>query len=357
MRVVHVDTAATWRGGQNQVLLTARGQAARGHDVVVACRRGGALEARAREASLAVRPLPFRGDLWPPAVLGLARALRESRPDVVQLHDPHAVGAGVAAARLAGSVKTVATRRVDFRLRGLLSRWKYARCRRVIAVSRAIASVMQADGFPAERVSLVYEGVPDREPAAGGAEVLRSLGIPDGAPVVGNVAALTGHKDHATLVDAAQVVLRRRSDVRFVVVGEGPLRRELEARVGEQGLAGRVVFAGFRSDVDRLLPAFSVFCLSSHLEGLGTSLLDAMAFGLPVVATAAGGIPEAVEHGVTGLVVPVRRPDALAQALLEVLEDGDLRRRLGAAGRARFLERFTADRMVEETLRVYQATP
>jgi glycosyltransferase involved in cell wall biosynthesis len=152
-------------------------------------------------------------------------------------------------------------------------------------------------------------------------------------------------------------VLRRRPDVRFVIVGDGPLRRELEARIGEQGLGGRVVLAGFRSDVDRLLPAFSVFCLSSHLEGLGTSLLDAMAFGLPVVATAAGGIPEAVEHGVTGLVVPVRRADALGQALLEVLDDGDLRRRLGAAGRARFLERFTADRMVEETLRVYQATP
>src|SRR5262249_23058743 len=208
-----------------------------------------------------------------------------------------------------------------------------------------------------ERVSLVYEGVPDREPAEGGPEVLRSLGVPDGAPVVGNVAALTGHKDHATLLDAAQVVLRRRPDARFVIAGEGPRRRELEARARERGVAGRVVFAGFRRDVDRLLPAFSVFCLSSHLEGLGTTLLDAMAFGLAVVATAAGGVPEAVEHGVTGLVVPVRRPDALAQALLDVLEDGDLRRRLGAAGRARFLERFTADRMVEETLRVYQAAP
>jgi glycosyltransferase involved in cell wall biosynthesis len=356
MRVVHVDTAASWRGGQNQVLLTASGQAARGHDVLVACRRGGVLEARAREARLAVRPLPFRGDLWPPAVLGLARAFRESRPDVVQLHDPHAVGSGVAAARLAGRVKTVATRRVDFPLRGPFSRWKYGRCTRVIAVSRAIASVMEADGFPADRVSLVYEGVPDREPSVGGAEILKSLGVSDGAPVVGNVAALTGHKDHATLLDAAPVVLRRRPDARFVIVGDGPLRRELEARAREQGLSGRVVFAGFRSDVDRLFPAFSVFCLSSHLEGLGTSLLDAMAFGLPVVATAAGGIPEAVEHGVTGLVVPVRNPVALAQALLDVLEDGDLRCRLGRAGRARFLERFTADRMVDETLRVYQAT-
>jgi glycosyltransferase involved in cell wall biosynthesis len=356
MRVIHVDTAATWRGGQNQVLLTARGQAARGHEVLLACRRGGALETRARVAGLGVCSFPFHGDLWPPAILGLARVLRASRAEVAQLHDPHAVGTGVVAARLAGRVRTVATRRVDFRLRGPLSRRKYQSCDRTIVVSRAIASVMEEDGFPRERLSLVYEGVPDPVPAANGRALLQALGIPDGAPVVGNVAALTAHKDHATLLDAAGIVLRRRPETRFVIAGEGPLRRELEARAREGGLDGRVVFAGFRSDVDRLLPTFDVFCLSSHLEGLGTSLLDAMAFGLPIVATAAGGIPEAVEDGSTGVVVPVRNPVALAQGLLALLDDPDRRRRLGAAGRKRFLERFTADRMVEDTLKVYEET-
>jgi len=106
--------------------------------------------------------------------------------------------------------------------------------------------------------------------------------------------------------------------------------------------------------VDRLLPAFDVFCLSSHLEGLGTSLLDAMAFGRAVVATAAGGISEAVEDGVTGRVVPVRDPARLAQALLDLLGDPERRCAMGEAGRRRFLERFTADRMVDETLRVYE---
>jgi len=352
MKVMHVDTAATWRGGQNQVLLTAQGMAARGHEVFVACRGGGVLEERARAAGLSVRALPFRGDAWPPAVLGLARTLRETQPACVQLHDPHAVGAGVLASRLVGAVPLVATRRVDFPLRGALSRWKYRSCRRVIAVSRAIATVMEAGGLEGERLSLVYEGVPSRAPLPGGRAELAALGIPESSPVVGNVAALTGHKDHATLIEAAGIVLRQRPEARFVIVGEGPRRRELEARTREGGLRGRVVFAGFRTDVDRLLPAFDVFCLSSHLEGLGTSLLDAMAFGRPVVATAAGGIPEAVEHGVTGLVVPVRDPVALATGLLDLLGDPARGRRLGEAGRRRFEERFTADRMVDETLRV-----
>ena len=356
MKVLHVDTAAGWRGGQNQVLLTALGQAARGHEVTVACRAGGALEARAR-ATGAIEPcaLPFRGDLWPPAILGLARALRRVRPDVVQLHDAHAVSNGrlATATRLTPRVRLVATRRVDFPLRGALSRRKFRGCDRVIAVSRAITGVLMAGGIEGDRIRLVYEGVADRAPWPGGAEALRSLGVPEGSPVVGNVAALTGHKDHATLIEAAGLVLRARTETRFVMVGEGPLRRELEARVREGGLAGRVVFAGFRDDVDRLLPAFDVFCLSSQLEGLGTSVLDAMAFGRPVVATAAGGIPEAVEDGVTGRLVPVRDPVALAGALLDLLRDPGTRRAMGDAGRKRFLARFTADRMAEETLRVY----
>jgi glycosyltransferase involved in cell wall biosynthesis len=354
MKVLHVDTAAGWRGGQNQVLLTALGQAAKGHEVTVACRAGGALEARAR-ATAVIEPfaLPFRGDLWPPAILGLARVLRRVRPDVVQLHDAHAVSNGRLATRLAAPARLVATRRVDFPLRGVLSRRKYRGCDRVIAVSRAITAVLTAGGIESDRIRLVYEGVADRAPQAGGTEALRALGVPEGSPVVGNVAALTGHKDHATLIEAAGLVLRARAETRFVIVGEGPLRAELEARVREGGLAGRVVLAGFRDDVDRLLPAFDVFCLSSHLEGLGTSVLDAMAFGRPVVATAAGGIPEAVEDGVTGRLVPVRDPVRLARALLDILRDPAKGRALGEAGRKHFLARFTADRMAEETLRVY----
>jgi glycosyltransferase involved in cell wall biosynthesis len=353
VRVLHVDSARGWRGGQNQVWLSARGMAARGHDVVVACRTGGVLAERARAAGLAVREMRFRGDLWPAAALALASVLREMRPDVVHLHDPHAVSAGMLARRLAGPRPLVGTRRVDFALRGLLSRRKYGACDRVIAVSEAIAAVLRRGGIASERVRVVYEGVPDRPAQAGGQEALRELGIPADVPVVGNVAALTGHKDQATLLAAAARVVARLPEVRFLIVGEGELRGRLEALSRELGLERRCVFAGFRADLDRLIPAFTVFCLSSHMEGLGTSLLDAMAFGVPVVATAAGGIPEAVTDGLTGRLVPPRDPDALAAALVEVLADPARRAAWGRAGRQRFEERFTADRMVEATLATY----
>jgi glycosyltransferase involved in cell wall biosynthesis len=353
VNVLHVDSAAGWRGGQNQVLLTAQGMAARGHRVALACRSGGTLESRARAAGLEVHGLPLRGDLSLRASAGLAGILRRARPEVLHLHDPHAVGAGLLAAAAAPPVRVMATRRVDFPLRGALSRWKYRSCRGVIAASRSIADVLDADGIPAERVRVVYEGVPDRPPLPGGREALAALGVPDGCPVVGNVAALTDHKDHATLIEAAARVRARLPEARFVCIGEGELRPRLEALCRERGLGDRWIFAGFREDLDRLIPAFTVFCLSSHMEGLGTSLLDAMAFARPVVATAAGGIPEAVEDGVTGRVVPVRDPAALADALVETLDDAARARALGDAGRRRFEQRFTADRMVDATLSAY----
>jgi glycosyltransferase involved in cell wall biosynthesis len=351
VRIVHVDSARGWRGGQNQVLLTAKGMERRGHEVIVACRAGSALRDRARAADLEVQEVAFGGDFVPGPVLALRQLVRRFRADVVHVHDPHAA----AAALWIGSPPAglIASRRVDFALRGPLSRWKYRRCRRVIAVSAAVARVLEKDGLAPASLRVVYEGVPDRAPAGGGEDALRALGVPAGAPVVGNVAALTAHKDHATLLAAAARVIVRVPEARFVIVGQGELESQLRTQAYALGLEGHVVFAGFRADVDRLLPAFDVFCLSSHMEGLGTSLLDAMCYARAVVGTAAGGIPEAVEDGVTGRVVPPRQPDALAAALSEVLTDRARREAMGKAGRARFLERFTVDRMVDETLGVY----
>jgi L-malate glycosyltransferase len=350
VRILHIDSARTWRGGQNQVLLSAKGMAARGHEVLVACQMDGALRVRLREAGLAIAPLRFRGDLSFGAAFRLSDVKRRFRPHVLHAHDPHALAASLAT----GVKRFVASRRVDFPLNGRLSRWKYAHCARIVGVSHAVLGVLRESGVDAARLRLVYEGVADRPAAEGGRAALRDLGMPEDALVVGNVAALTDHKDHETLLRAAARVTRELPSARFVIVGEGERREALLALATELGVVGQVTFAGFRTDLDGLLPAFDVFCLSSHMEGLGTSLLDAMCFGVPVVATAAGGIPEAVEDGVTGRIVPARDPEALAAALVEVLRDETRRRSLGAGARRAFLARFTADRMVEGTLAVYE---
>jgi glycosyltransferase involved in cell wall biosynthesis len=354
MRVVHVGSAFEWRGGQSQLLLTATGMATRGHEVTVVCGPGSRLEARARRDGLRVAALRFGGDLAPRAILGLASLLRAHPPDVIHAHDPHATAAALLAARFVGGPRVVASRRVHLPLRGVLSRRKYAACDRLIAGSRAVARVLLEAGLGQDQIELVYEGVPDRPPQPGGREALAALGVPESAPVIGNVAALTAHKGHSTLLAAMPGVLAVLPEARLVVVGEGELRHRLvqDARAG--GVAERCVFTGFRSDLDRLIPAFSLLCLTSRTEALGSSLLDAMAFGRPIVATATGGIPEAVADGETGVLVPVGDSGRLSHALVDLLSDSARREALGRAGRRRFERHFRADRMVDETLRVYQ---
>jgi L-malate glycosyltransferase len=357
VRILHVDGATTWRGGQNQVLLASLGMARRGHDVTVACQKGGALEARAQAAGLRTHPIRLHGDLSPTAALSLARLSRALPPDVVHAHDSHALAAAVLASSVSPANWLVATRRVDFALGNAVSRWKYRRCARVIAVSEAVRAVLQRNGLPSERLRLVHDGVSDRPARPGGREALRALGFSANSLVVGNVAALTDHKDHATLVDAAAEVCAAVPRARFIVVGTGELRADIERRVQQRGLADRFLLAGFRDDVDALLPAFDVFCLSSHMEGLGTSLLDAMMFGVPIVATAAGGIPEAIEDRVSGRLVPPRRAELLAAALIETLNDAELRAQLARAARRRYESEFGVDRMTEQTLQVYEERP
>lgn len=358
MRILHVDTATEWRGGQNQIVVTAEGQKALGHEVLVFANASGQLAERSLAVGLSVhRALVGRGDLSPRTVTATLEAARAFAPDVIHVHESHGlVGAILAARRAAVRPLLVASRRVDFPL-GFVSRLKYGRLDRLLAVSRAVREVLIAGGLSAGKVVLVHEGVKDRPPRPGGREALATLGVPAGALVIGNVAQLVDHKDHATLLRAAAIVLKSRPETRFVICGDGPLREELLALARSLGIAERVIFAGFRADLDALIPAFDIFCLSSHLEGLGTSVLDAMCFGVAVVATRAGGIPDSVVDGETGKLAPPRDHQALADALVEVLASPEIRARYGAVGRARFAKEFTSAAMVEATLAAYGRGP
>jgi len=355
---LHIDTARTWRGGQNQVLVTVLGMRSAGHRAMLVAHPGGELRERAKEG-LELLPLAPRTEMDLSAAWRLSRAIKTLKPDIVHAHDPH----GVAMAALALSMSTqpkraplIAARRVDFRLkRNALSRWKYDQVDCFICASDAIRRMLVSDGVPDARTVTVHEGIDlGRVAAAPRAPLHEELWLPHGSPIVGNVAALVAHKGQRHLVEAAALVVRQVPDARFVIAGEGELRAALEHQIKHLGLEKHVVLAGFRPDILSLHKAFDVFVMSSVTEGLGTSLLDAMACGKPVVATAAGGIPEVVSAGQTGFLVPPRDHRAMAEAIVTLLRDEGLRRRMGDAGLSLARARFTAERMVQETLRVYE---
>jgi glycosyltransferase involved in cell wall biosynthesis len=359
---LHVDTARTWRGGQNQVLLTVNGLRAIGERAALVAHPDGELRRRAAEG-LELIPIAPRTEMDLTAAWRFARVLKRLSPDVIHAHDPHGVAMASLALSLAAGSGTqgrtpplVASRRVDFHLKGnSFSRWKYRQVDCFVAASEAIRQMLVADGVPAERTVTVHEGIDvDHVLAAPPVNVHEALWLPHHAPVVGNVAALVPHKGQRYLVDAAHLVVQEIPDARFVIFGEGELREHLEKQVRDHHLEKHVLLPGFRTDVLGCIKGFDLFAMSSVTEGLGTSLLDAMACSRAIVATRAGGIPEIVEDGVNGLLVPPRDAHALAQAIVRALKDQDLRQRMGKAGFDLVNARFTVDRMVEQTASVYQ---
>jgi glycosyltransferase involved in cell wall biosynthesis len=358
MFVIHIDTAVTWRGGQNQALLTALGQQARGHRIIVVAHPDGELRRRASQAVETV-PIGPHGEIDLAAAWQLSRLLKRWQPDVVHAHDPHAVALGglaLSLGRPASDPVLVAARRVDFHIRGnAFSHWKYRQVTCFVAASHAIAEMLAEDGIARQRVVTIHEGIDiDRVQQAPTVNVHQEFWLPAGVPVVGNIAALVPHKGQKHLVDAAARVVRQVPDAHFLILGEGELRAPLERQVKELHLEKHVLLPGFRTDVLSLLKAFDVFVMSSVTEGLGTSVLDAMAAARPIVATRAGGIPEVVVDGETGLLVPIRDHEQLAGAIVRLLTDRDLRDRLARAAAARVRAAFSVDRMVDETLALYE---
>jgi glycosyltransferase involved in cell wall biosynthesis len=359
IRSLHIDTARTWRGGQNQVLLTVNGLEELGHPAVLVAHAQGELRRRASEG---MRFLPFapRSEFDIRAAWQLAGIFNDVRPDVVHAHDPHGVALAAMALQMPSAPKRrpllVAARRVDFHLKQhAFSRWKYRHIDAFIAASGLIARMLVDDGVPADRVVVVHEGVDvSRIGKMPVVDAHKEFWLPHGAPVVGNIAALVPHKGQRHLIAAAARVVRDVPDARFVILGDGELRESLERQIHELGLDRHVTLAGFRDQAIGILKSFDIFVMSSVTEGLGTSILDAMACAVPVVGTTAGGIPESVVDGVTGLLVPPRDEAAMAKAIVTLLKDQALRARLGSAGLQRVTESFGVERMVSETVRVYE---
>jgi glycosyltransferase involved in cell wall biosynthesis len=325
------------------VLGLVQGLRARGHEQWLAA-PDGPLAGRVAALGVPTRRFAPASDVDFVAAIGLAGHARRMRPQVVHLHSARAHATGFLAARACGA-KVVVARRVDFAVgRGPLSALKYRLpVDRFVTVSRGIAGVLERGGIPASKVTVIHSGIDvdavaqrvDRARTEGRAPALRAaLGVPADAPLVGVIAALAPHKDHRTLVLAAQIVLSERPDARFVAAGAGPTGPAVRAQVDGLGLRDSFLLPGFLEDVPALLGALDVFVLSSYLEGLGTSVLDAQAAGVPVVATGVGGVPEMVEDGVNGRLVPPRDPAALAAAILEALADPAKARRRAEQARA-----------------------
>ncbi len=343
-----VDTEQVWRGGQDQLLSLLRGLLGHGHVVRLVCHPKTLLEARAREIGVEVHPVPIRSEVGPIAFLKVLRVLQRTSPEVLAFNTPRPILLGNLASRLTSVRVRLIFRRVNFPLRkGPLTRLKYnwgIDC--IVAISESIRFQLQAGGIPAAKIRTIYEGMdlanhPRRE---------RPSTPETAAPVVvGTVAHLSPEKGLTFLVKAAEMIPEVRSRMRFVIVGDGECRKELEEEVHVRHLQSSFQFLGFQTRVADHLRSFDIFVLPSLSEGLSSAILIAMASCLPVVATDVGGIPELIRDGENGLLVSPMDPGGLARALERLARDPEERSRMGQAGRRLVEEQFTLERKIAET--------
>jgi glycosyltransferase involved in cell wall biosynthesis len=356
VKVVHVELGRHLYGGARQVAYLLDGLAAWPGEHSLVCAEGAAVAGAVRNPAVRQHPVPFRGDLDVGFVRRLRRLLVAERADLLHVHSRRGDLPAIVAGRLA-HVPVVLSRRVDNPPNWADRHLKFPGCDRVVTISAGILEVLRQAGVAPQRLVCVPSAIDTAafRVARDRAWLATELGIAPQAPLVGIVAQLIPRKGHDVLFDAVAEVLPRHPALRLVVLGRGPLETALAERARSLGLGEAVCFAGFRTDLPRLLPCLDVLAHPAWMEGLGIALLEAAACGVPIVASRAGGMPEAVEDGVNGyLIAPGDRP-ALAERLDRLLGDPALARRMGDAGRRRVEERFAVPRMVEGNYRVYES--
>ena len=315
-----------------------------------------------RAAGIPVTDLGMRGKWDARVAHRLCRLLRRERVHILHAHMIHANLLGSLVGRLAGVPVVITTRHnvnIGGALRETLNRWSRGWRDAVVAISAEVRDAeLRRGGEDPSRLVLITNGIrvetfasPDR---ARSQHLREAWDIASDRAVIGTVSRFREQKGHRYLLEAMPSILDAMPGVQALLVGDGPLYAETKRMCEAMGLADAVTFTGIRAEVPEILALLDLFVLPSLWEGLPIALLEAMAAGKAVVATRVGGVPEVVVNGVTGLLVPPRDPGALADAVVRLLRDPELRRRMGEGGQERVRERFSVERMVRQTEDLYE---
>lgn len=365
MRILQISSARAMGGGERHLSDLVNELAARGHDVHVALSPRSPLQKELREIPKQnIVTLPLRNALDAASALELARLISKREIEIVHAHMARDYPLAAYAARRNRKSRLIITRHVLFplsRLHGVT----LSNVTRVIAVSAAVARRLREQQiFPDDRIVTVLNGIDVERFAAASRKFdrdsfRRKLGLPTDGSLIGTVGEINPLKGHEDFVRAAAIIAERFPDLHFIVAGEdsSPPKehlRALQSLIGELGLEKRVHHFGWLDDIADLYCALDLFVSASHSESFGLAIAEAMACGTPVVATATEGAAEIISDGVTGVLVPLRDPNSLAQAIIPLLEKADERLRLARAASAAVRQRFSLERMVGETEAIYR---
>ena len=354
LRIVHSEAATSFGGQEGRIFKEMTAMRARGHHMEAICQPKAQLAERLSDAGFPVHTLEMDGAVnYLKGIATIRGILREGRFDVLNTHSRRDTVIAAAAGRLAGTPLIVRTRHLSNKVGSL---WSYTRLpHRVTTVSDHVRQHLIDRGVPADRVATVYSPIV-LPPPVERSTLREELGLADDDIVVGCVAVMRATKGHKDLIDAIAPLMASRPRLHLVFVGGGsPVFEQTQAYVVELGLQDRIHLMGMRRDVPNLLAGFDLFALATQQEASGTVYVEAQASGLPVIGTDVGGVSEMFRDGETGILVPPKDARALTEALQRLIDDADLRRRMGEAGRKMVWDEgvFSPARLAETTEAVY----
>lgn len=355
LTILHTEASPGWGGQEIRILTEAEVFATRGFRVMLACQPGSPLVGEARRRGLPVRPLVMRGAVDVIAFWRLRTLMRAEDVDLVHTHSSvDAWLAGFAAKSL--RLPAVRSRHVSIPVKRRRNFVYNVLSDRIIASGEAVREVLMAGGVHPEKIVAIPAGVDLArfDVSLSGEAVRRELGLH--GPVVGTVGMFRRSKGHTILLQALPEILKTEPEVVCLWVGDGVARDALAQEIAEAGLTSKIHLTGFREDVPSLLAAMDVFVLPSiKSDGVPQAVLQALAMQTPVIATAAGGTPEVIQHERTGLLVPPNDPQALAQAIVHVLQNRAQAAEWARAGRELVVTHYTLGHMIDRTAAVYAA--
>jgi L-malate glycosyltransferase len=358
LRILHLSSERTWRGGEQQIAYLIDELKSLGADNVILARQNSVFEQHCRVRQILCYAGKFSNSFDLPTAFKIRNICLKEKIDLVHMHSAKSHALGVLSALVGNNTPLILSRRVDFVPKNnFLTRWKYnhSSIARILCVSHKICDIMKGYVDHPEKCITVHSGIDlNKFTATRNGNILRKeFHIPDDYLLIGNTSALENHKDYFTFLKTIHSLVKQKLPIKGFIIGHGSLQASLENFAKELGIEKEVYFTGFRKDILDVLPSLDIFLITSEEEGLGTSVLDAFAACVPVVATAAGGIPEMVQHEVTGLLAPVKDHTKLAENIQRLMADTLLKNKLISQARER-LNDFSKEKTAARTLAVYE---
>ncbi|MFM0125671.1 glycosyltransferase family 4 protein [Paraburkholderia sp. RL18-101-BIB-B] len=351
LRVLHSESSRGWGGQEVRTLKEMIALRELGHNVELVCPDDATLGSRSQAEGFTVHHARMRGGADGRSMLTIRSILDRRRFDVLNTHSGHDSLIAGMAGRLAGTPLIVRTRHLALPITSLATYNWIPHC--VVAVSHYVRNYLISAGMQESRVETIYDGIVKPDPLTH--STLRDeLGLDSNAVIAGIVAMLRGNKGHAELIAAVRPMMIDRPHLHVVIAGEGGEFDRLKSMIEGFGLSHRIHLLGFRKDINNVLRGCDLFVLPTHQEALGQAFIEAMAMGLPVIGTHVDGVPELIDPGVNGLLVPAQDVDALRSALTRLVDDAPLRARFGLAGRLKTDSNFTVESMANETIDLYR---